>query len=121
MADFLSEDWIAGVNASLAHAGPAPAGARTVRVVLEFPDAPGVLPHALTFTLSPEGASVAVGDHLAADALVRLSFDDARSMVAGGFTSADALREGRVKVRGDLDAVVALVEWLRAAHPRAEG
>ncbi len=121
MADFLSEDWLAGVNDSLARAGAPPVDADAVRVVLEFADAPGSLPHALTFTLARDGASVAIGDHLAADALVRLSFEDARQMVAGAFTSADALREGRVKVRGDLDAIVALVEWLRRTHPRADG
>jgi hypothetical protein len=68
-----------------------------------------------------EGASVSAGDHLAADALIRLAFSDAEDLVDGTVTSADALREGRLKVRGDLVAVVSLVEWLKRAHPRAEG
>jgi hypothetical protein len=120
VADFLSDDWFAGLNSTLAAAGPVPLeGPATVRVVLEFADGPGTLPHALTFTLAPERASVSAGDHLGADALLRLSFVDARALVEGSITSADALREGRVKVRGDLDAVVALVEWLKKAHPRA--
>jgi len=122
VADFLSDDWFADLNSSLAAAGPVPLeGRATVRVVLDFADGPGSLPHALTFTLAPEGASVSAGDHLAADALVRLAFSDARDLVNGSVTSADALREGRVKVRGDLDAVVSLAEWLKRAHPRAEG
>jgi hypothetical protein len=120
VADFLTEGWFAGLNTSLAAAGPAPVAAgHPVRVVLEFADGPATQPHALTFTLAPEGATVAPGDHLAADALVRLSFEDARALVEGSVTSATALREGRVKVRGDLDAVVALVDWLAKAHPRA--
>jgi hypothetical protein len=122
VADFLSEDWFAGLNASLAAAGPAPLeGPGPVRVVLEFPDAPATVLHAITFTVTPEGATVAPGDHLAADAIVRLTFDDARALVEGAVTSATALREGRIKVRGDLDTVVSLVEWLKRAHPRAEG
>jgi SCP-2 sterol transfer family len=120
VADFLTDEWFAGLNTSLAAAGPVPLEV-AVRVVLEFADAPGSLPHALTFTLAPEGASVTPGDHLAADALVRLSFADARALVAGATSSATALRDGRVKVRGDLDAVTALVEWLKGAHPRVEG
>ncbi|MFI5034608.1 MAG: SCP2 sterol-binding domain-containing protein [Acidimicrobiales bacterium] len=121
MADFLTDDWFVGLNATLAAAGAAAlAGAHPVRVVLEFADGPASLPHALTFTLTRDGATVNPGDHLAADALVRLTFSDARALVAGDVTSANALREGRVKVRGDLEAVVGLVEWLRRAHPRAE-
>ena len=121
MADFLSEDWLAGVNDSLSHAGPAPVDADAVRVVLEFVDAPGVAPPRAD--LHPdERRRERVGRRPPGRRRPGASsFDDARSMVAGDFTSADALREGRVKVRGDLDAVVALVEWLKRAHPRAEG
>jgi ubiquinone biosynthesis protein UbiJ len=121
VAAFLSEDWFADLNASLAGAGPLPLeDSRVVRVVLEFPDAPGSAPHALTFTMSADGASAAAGDHLAADALIRLTYQDARALVEGSVTSADALRAGSVKVRGDLEAVVALVDWLRDAHPRRD-
>jgi SCP-2 sterol transfer family len=120
VADFLTDEWFAGLNTSLAAAGSVPLdGSEPVRVVLEFADAPGTLPHALTFTLAPEGASVVPGDHLAADALVRLTFRDARTLVEGATSSASALRDGRVKVRGDWDAVVTLVDWLKRAHPRA--
>ncbi|MGH9020389.1 MAG: SCP2 sterol-binding domain-containing protein [Acidimicrobiales bacterium] len=120
MADFLSEEWFAQVNESLAAAGPPPV-ADPVRVVLDLADAPSALPHAITLTLSPDGAGIAPGDHLAADAMVRLSFADARALVGGDVDSATAIREGRVKVRGDVDAVVALVDWLRRAHPHARG
>jgi SCP-2 sterol transfer family len=122
VAVFLSDEWFAGVNVSLSGAGPVPLdGLDPVRVVLEFTDSPKALPHALTFTLARAAASVEPGDHLGADAVLRLSFADARALVEGTLSSADALRDGRVKLRGDLDAVVALVEWLKKAHPRAEG
>ena len=52
---------------------------------------------------------------------VVLEFLDAPSGVAhtmtGRFDSATALREGRVKVRGDINAVVPLLSWLQLAHP----
>jgi len=122
VADFLTDEWFAGLNTSLTAAGPVPLDTTgPVRVVLDFTDAPSSTPHALTFTLSREKASVEPGDHLAADALLRLSFDDARALVGGILSSASALRGGRVKLSGDLDAVVTLVEWLKKAHPRAEG
>jgi putative sterol carrier protein len=122
VADFLSDQWFADLNDALSQADPVPlAGAALFRVVLEFLDGPASLPHAMTFTMTSEGASLSVGDHLAADALVSLSYHDARSLSAGSFDSASALREGRVKVRGDINAIVPLLSWMQRAHPRAEG
>jgi putative sterol carrier protein len=60
------------------------------------------------------------GDHVAADAIVKLSYDDALALTTGRFDSASALREGRVKVRGDINAIVPLLSWLQLAHPQAE-
>lgn len=119
MADFLSAEWLAQLNVTLRDAGPVPfeSDAATVRVVLEFPDAPKSAPHALTFTLSAEGASVEAGDHLAADAIVQLSYVDATSLSAGTIDSASALRDGRIKVRGDINAIVPVLGWLQQAHP----
>ncbi len=121
MADFLSAQWFAELNETLAQAGPVPLArdSPTVRVVIEFPDAPTSGPHALTFSLSREGASVDPGDHLAADAILRLSYADASGLTTGQFDSATALREGRIKVRGDINAVVPVLSWLQRAHPSA--
>ena len=120
MADFLSVDWFEGLNEVLRAAGPVPLeGESTLRIVLQFSDAPSNLPHAMTFTLRPDGASAELGDHLAADALVRLPYADAVALTSGAFDSATALREGRIKVRGDVNAVVPLLAWLQRAHPRA--
>jgi hypothetical protein len=122
VAAFLSGEWFDALNESLAGQGPVPLpeGVETVRVVLEFFDNPSSAPHAMTFTLARDGASVASGDHLAADALVRLTYADAESLTQGTFDSATALREGRVKVRGDINAIVPLLAWLQRAHPRGE-
>lgn len=119
MADFLSDEWFLGLNETLAAAGEVPfeSDAKIFRVVLDLTDAPNASVHAFTFTLEHHGASVAPGDHLAADALIRLSFADARALTSGGLDSASALREGRVKVRGDINALVPLLAWLQHAHP----
>lgn len=121
MAEFLSDDWFESLNDTLRAAGPVPDvdGVSVLRIVFEFPDAPSTGPHAITFTVSGDGATVTPGDHLAADALVSLSFADAAALANGAFDSATALREGRIKVRGDINAIVPLVGWLQHAHPNA--
>lgn len=121
MADFLSTEWFRELNETLERAEPAPIadGAPTVRLVIEFPDAPKIAPHAITFTIGPDGACVEPGDHLAADAMVRLSFADASALTSGDIDSASALRDGRIKVRGDINAIVPLLSWLQRAHPSA--
>ena len=110
MPDFLSPDWFSSLNAALSGV-EAPDG-ELRRVVIEFLDAPGGVPHAMTLTIGPEAAGVAAGDHLAAGALLRIAYADARLIAEGRLASADALREGRVKVRGDVDAILPLLEWL---------
>jgi hypothetical protein len=121
VADFLSTEWFLELNETLANAAPVPIepGAPTVRVVIEFPDAPNNGPHAITFTIGADGARVESGDHLAADAIVRLSFADASALTGGDIDSATALRDGLIKVRGDINAIVPLVNWLQRAHPNA--
>lgn len=120
MADFLSLEWFEAANASLAAAGAPPVAADVV-VVLDLSDAPASGPHAITLTLSPAGATLAPGDHLGADAVLRLAHADAAALVAGELDSAGALRAGRVKAAGDLSAVVAMAEWLAAARPAPPG
>jgi hypothetical protein len=122
VGDFLSSEWFDSLNETLRAAGSPPLDrdAAVFRVVLEFSDAPSSLPHALTFTLTPDGASVDPGDHLAADTLIRLTYADALALTSGSFDSATALREGRIKVRGDFNAVVPLLSWLQRAHPLFE-
>ena len=121
MADFLSTEWFRSLNDSLEQADPVPFddGAATVRVVIEFPDAPSNGPHAITFSIGTDGARVEAGDHLAADAIVQIAYADAAALTNGDVDSASALRDGRVKVRGDINAIVPLLSWLQRAHPNA--
>jgi putative sterol carrier protein len=121
VAVFLSSEWFDDLNSALESAAPVPHedGAHPVRVVLEFSGAPSSVLHAITFTITAEGASLAPGDHLAADAIMRLSYADALALTKGEFDSATALRDGRVKVRGNVNAVVGLLGWLQSAHPNS--
>jgi putative sterol carrier protein len=118
VTDFLSTEWLESLNATLAKAGPAPLGKETdvFRLVLELTDGRSNAPHALTFTLNHEGASCELGDHLAANAVIRLSFKDAEALTSGTIESASALREGRMKVRGDVHSLVPLLGWMLRAH-----
>jgi ubiquinone biosynthesis protein UbiJ len=121
VAEFLSAEWLVELNETLSAAGPVPLpdGASLYRVVLEFLDAPVSRAHAVTFTMDEAGASLREGDDPHADASVRLNYADALALTQGRFDSASALREGRVKVRGDINAIVPMLGWLQLAHPRA--
>ena len=117
MANFLSAEWFVALNETLARAGVPPLGDRSdLRVLLEFVDGPSSAPHAMTLSVDASGAFVEPGDHLAADAVVRLTYADAEALTRGTLESAVALREGRLKVRGDVQALVPLLDWLLESH-----
>jgi len=117
VADFLSDQWFEDVTARVNQARDAawPVDARACVVVLEFVDAPAAAPHALTLSIAESGTRVSPGDSLAADAVVRLNYSDALAVTTGTLDSATALREGRIKVRGDVNVVVPLAGWLAQA------
>jgi len=116
VADFLSDEWVAALNTTLSAAGPAPLvdPSKVFRLVFEFIDGASNAPHALTFCVSATGSTVDLGDHLAADAVIRLSYADAEALTKGTLDSASALREGRLKVRGDVHSLVPLLIWMQA-------
>ena len=112
MTDFLTSEWFAEMNATLASREIATTA--TWRVVLSWTDGPSALPHAITFSCVDGRLSVEHGDHLAADAVIALSFHDARSLATGALDTGTALREGRIKLRGDATVVVAMANALRS-------
>ncbi len=114
MSEFLSAEWLTTLNDSLALSPPPLEREGVFRLVLEVADGPSAAAHALTVTLSRERSFAEYGDHLAADAVVRLSYRDARDLVAGTLTSAEVLRAGRLKVRGDVPQLVQLLPWFTA-------
>jgi putative sterol carrier protein len=111
---FLSDEWFSELSETLRKAGPAPLadGASELRLVFELTDGPSTLPHALTFAVTKAGVSVTAGDHLAADAVIRISYLDAEALANGSITSANAVRDGRLKIRGDVHGLVPLLGWL---------
>jgi putative sterol carrier protein len=120
VADFLSDSWFERLNETLSHAGPVPVEPETVfHVVIQLIKAPKGAPNALTLTISEREAKADPGDNLLADTLVSLTYADARALFRGKFDSASALREGRIKVRGNVKALVPLLSWMQAAHPLA--
>lgn len=121
MADFLSDSWFDRLNETLAKSGPVPVKTDVVfRIVIQLTDAPGGAPHAFTLTIRDREAKADSGDNLLADTLVNISYTDARALFRGELDSAGALREGRVKVRGNINALVPLLSWMQNAHPLAE-
>jgi putative sterol carrier protein len=117
VAAFLSAEWLAALNDTLAAASPPPLEdpESVYRFVFEFTDGPSAMPHALVFSVNADGASAEIGDHLAADAVIRLSYRDAEALTAGTLEGASALRDGRLKVRGDVHGLVPLLGWLQAS------
>lgn len=123
MTEFLSSEWFVAQNDTLAALGRSlvlSAEFETIRVVVQWDDGPATMPHAVTLTGTSGSLTLSLGDHLAADAIVRVHFADARGVLDGSANVADALREGRVKLRGDSGAVVALMNAVRAASNSAE-
>jgi hypothetical protein len=114
---FLSGEWFSELSAKLQDAGPAPfdEGVVEVRIVFELTDGPPSLPHTITFAVSRDGVTVQPGDHHAADAVIRISYSDAAALAGGQLTSAKAVRDGRLKIRGDVHGLVPLLGWLLAA------
>ena len=113
-AAFLSEEWFAEVNARLVAAGSSDAAANDQSVVLEFSDAPAGAVHALTLSVGSSGARIVAGDSLLADTIIRLSYDDALALSGGALDSAAALREGRIKVRGEIASLLGLTGFLQS-------
>ena len=114
MSEFLSDQWFEDVNSRLA-ASPAPdwpAGAVACDVVLALADVPVGRPHSFTLHVAATGVHITAGDSSSASTIIRLGYDDAAALTSGRLDSATALRDGRIKVRGDVNALVPLAAWL---------
>lgn len=116
MSEFLSDQWFEELNSRLSSSvlAPLPEGARACHVLFDVTDAPAHLPHSLTLAIAENAVRVAPGDRGSADTVVRLSYADAAALSSGLLDSASALREGRIKVRGDVNVLVPLAGWLHA-------
>jgi putative sterol carrier protein len=131
---FLSHEWVDAFNAALAGAAlPAPeegAGLAVadgpVTVAEEVRGAPegdirlllhidrGVL--RLERSDEPPGGATAGGGERVPDVTMALAYEHAVAMSAGELSPAEALNQGRIRVRGDLTVLVAAQELLVAAR-----
>ncbi|HEY1826147.1 MAG TPA: SCP2 sterol-binding domain-containing protein [Acidimicrobiales bacterium] len=118
MSEFLSPQWFVALSDNLALAGPPPAddAVTGLRYVVELIGAPDTVPNEMTFAVDPQGVSVRPGDHEVADALIAISYEDARDLASGALTAAHAVRDGRLKIRGDVHGLVPLLTWLLGAR-----
>jgi len=116
VAEFASDEWFTEATSRLASAPRAEVEpGRTQRVVLELTGGPSSAVHAMTLSVSGEGSSLEAGDHLMADVVLRLNWDVARAISEGTLESATAIRDGRLKVRGDVAVLVNLLPWFQVA------
>lgn len=140
MARFLSPAWVQEYNEALAgmvlpEPGPdtglvAADGRFTVaQEVRGGPDGDVQLLMAadggrLRFSLQPlgDGAPDRSGPHAdRPDVTIAISYKDAAAMSKGELAPAQALTEGRIRVRGDLSVLVAGQQLVDAARERADG
>ncbi len=114
MADFLSDQWFEELTAriALASPGPLPDGARPCRLMVEFTGVPDGQTSSLTLMVSETSLEVVPGGEPPADAYLRIGVSDAAAISSGALDSATALRDGRIKVRGDASVVAPLANWL---------
>lgn len=118
-APLLSDEWLSACNAALVTlarpegraAGPGPL------VVTELvTGAPAGTHDAVTLVADDRGVRLVAGRDDAATAWFTVSFADVQALHSGELDPARALTEGRVRVRGDLRAVVDAVDLLASAH-----
>ncbi len=137
MARFLSAAWVADVDAYLRGvAVPAPgADAGLGAMGGEFTVAQDIhgTPEgdvrllltagggSLRLALTDPGTDAGDADQPVPAVTITVSYEDAAAMSTGALTPAEALNEGRIRVRGDLSVLVAGQQMLAAALAGAEG
>ena len=72
--------------------------------------------HAVTLLADEDGVRLVAGGHEGAAATITLSVADALALQSGELSPSGALSSGRVRVRGDLRAVIEGVALLARAH-----
>jgi hypothetical protein len=118
MTEFLSEEWFATVNQTLSNGGlvEMPEGVSAYSAVFHLEDGPANVPYAFTLLVKPEGGTMSPVDDLLADSVIRISYRDALALYSGKFDSAQALREGRIKISGNVNVLVPLMKWFQDAY-----
>lgn len=108
-----SDEWLAECNAALA---TLPAPARPLAVTERLTDPPEGSFGAITLVADDDGVRLVAGADEAAGTSITISATDAAALHAGTLSPAEAITQGKVRVRGDLRAVVEATALLAAAH-----
>jgi len=112
-----TDAWLAACNAALEGvAGPEDGRALVVTELVA--DAPPGAHGEITFVADEHGVRLVTDADVAPSAWLTVSMRDAEALHEGSLDPATALAEGRVRVRGDLRAIVEAVSVLAAAHAR---
>jgi hypothetical protein len=117
-APLFTDEWLEECNSALAELPGLDDERRPVVVTELVADAPPGAHGAVTLVADHDGVRLIAGDAPAASAWLTVSMHDAEALHAGELDPATALTEGRVRVRGDLRAVVELMSVLAEAHAR---
>jgi hypothetical protein len=115
-AGLFTDEWLRACNEALAATPPPDAAALRLVVTERVLGAPQGANGTVTLVADADGVRLVAGEVDGATAWLTLSMDDAEALHAGSIGPARALAEGRVRVRGDLRAVVEAVGFLAAAH-----
>ena len=70
----------------------------------------------LRFSVRPLDRTGAVGGDPSADVTIALAYHDAAALAQGALSPAEALNEGRIRVRGDLSVLVAAQQMLESTR-----
>lgn len=95
-----------------------------VRVVFDITKSPPSASDVMTFFVDEQGTRLEAVADPAPDLVVSVSYADAAQISSGQMRSSQALRDGRLKVRGDVNALIQFSAWMseahRALHPSVE-
>jgi hypothetical protein len=111
-----SDEWLAACNEALAAPSEVMAPGTRLVVTEHVTGAPDTVHSAITLVADDQGVRLVGGEVPGATAWLTIAMVDAAALHDGTLTPAAALTEGRLRVRGDLRAVVDAVGLLASAH-----
>jgi hypothetical protein len=115
--EFLSTEWFSAGAARLrAAAEQRPASGAPIRVQFEFSHAPADGVQSLALVVDNQSMELRPGEIPGADVRVRMDYADGAALFAGELSSSRALRDGRLKVRGDVAKLLTVFTRLRSTE-----
>jgi hypothetical protein len=114
--EFLSEEWLQSLGRRLATAVPPDAGPLRLGVVVTGAPSGGEISYTLSIggSAGSAGSGVEIGSVADAEVVLVESYEDARALASGLVAASQLLEQGRLKVRGDANRLVAAGDTLRA-------